>query len=34
MLVINQKALSENVSSGLSGKDERPTEIQVPEAEF
>jgi hypothetical protein len=33
MLVINQKALSEDISSGVSGKDERPAETQVPEAE-
>jgi hypothetical protein len=33
MLVINQKALSEDMLSGISGKDERPAETQVPEAE-
>jgi hypothetical protein len=33
MLVINQKALSEDISSGISGKDERPAETRVPEAE-
>lgn len=34
MLVINQKALSEDISPGISGKDERPAETQVPEAEI
>jgi len=33
MLVINQKAMSEDTSSGISGKDKRPEGIQVPEAE-
>jgi hypothetical protein len=33
MVVINQKTLSEDISSGISGKDERPAATQVPEAE-
>jgi hypothetical protein len=33
MLVFNQKALSEDISSRISGKDERSAETQVPEAE-
>ena len=33
MLVINQKALSEDIPSAISGKDERPAETQIPEAE-
>ena len=33
MLVINHTALSEDISSGITGKDERPAETQAPEAE-